>query len=184
MKVAEEIKEEAKQSFVAKDFGTAASRYSDALEYAELAANDAGKNLATTLNLNRAMAYIKDGSNQEGIDAATKVIDTEGAPTHVKAYYWRATGYFNLKNHKRCIADCVASVKLQPKNKAARKLYKKALAAQKKAKANKAKAKSLFSGAFDKVKSCASFDLNYTICEQYLTCAQKFCFGRTGVHVR
>ena len=43
-------------------------------------------------------------------------------------------GYFNLGNHKQCTADCVAAVKLQPKNKAARKLYKKALAAQKKAK--------------------------------------------------
>ena len=168
---------------MSKDFGTAASRYSDALEYAELAANEEGKNLATTLNLNIAMAYIKDGSNLEGIDAATKVLDTEGAPTHVKAYYWRATGYFNIKKHKRCIADCVASVKLQPKNKAARKLYKKALAAQKAEKATKAKAKNLFSGAFDKVKSYACFNLNINslnINEH----VYKILLGCAGVHVR
>jgi len=151
LKVAEEIKAEAKEAFVSKDFEEAASKYSDALDYAELAGNDEGKNLATTLNLNLAMASIKGGNNQEGIDAATKVIATEGAATHVKAYYWRATGYFNLEDHKHCIADCVASVKLQPKNKAARKLYKKSLAAKKKAKSAKSKAKNLFSGAFDKV---------------------------------
>lgn len=158
MKVAEEIKVEAKEAFVSKDFEAAANKYTDALEYAELAGNDEGKNLATTLNLNLAMAHIKGGNDQEGIDAATKVIATEGAATHVKAYYWRATGYFNLKDHKRCIADCVASVKLQPKNKAARKLYKKSMEAKKKAKSAKTKAKKLFGGAFDKVAS-----LNYIL---------------------
>ena len=155
MQVAKEIKAEANGAFAKKDFETAASKYSNALDYAELAGSDAGKNLATTLNLNRAMACIKGGNYQEGIDAATKVLDTEGESTHVKAYYWRATGYFNLNDYKRCLADCVASVKLQPKNKAARKLYKKSLAARKKAKAAKAKAKatSVFSEAFGKVPS-------------------------------
>ena len=140
---------------MSQDFENAAELYSDALEYAELVCNEKGKNLATTINLNRAMAHIKNGDNQKGIDAATKALDSVGSSTHAKAYYWRATGYFNLKNNKRCLADCVASVRLQPSNKAARKLYKKALAAQKKVRANKSKAKSLFSGAFDKVKPYA-----------------------------
>ena len=152
------------------------------MEYAELAGNDEGKNLATTLNLNLAMACIKGGNNQEGIDAATKVIATEGAATHVKAYYWRATGYFNLKDHKYCIADCVASVKLQPKNKAARKLYKKSLAAKKKAaKSAKAKVKHLFSGAFDKVASANYASSHNCECE-HAHDAQSFL--HVGVHVR
>ena len=90
------------------------------MDYAELVGNDEGKSLLTTLNLNFAMACIKGGYYQEGIDAATIVIATEGAATHGKAYYWRATGYFNLADHKQCIADCMASVKLQPKNKVAK----------------------------------------------------------------
>ena len=144
------------------------------MEYAELAGNDEGKNLATTLNLNLAMASIKGGNNQAGIDAAAKVLATEGAATHVKAYYWRATGYFNLVDYKQCIADCVASVKLQPKNKAARKLYKKSLAAKKKAKSAKTKAKNLFSGAFDKVASANYGSSHGCECE-HARDAQYFC---------
>ena len=116
------------------------------MQYAQLADSKEGGNLVTTLNLNIAMACIKGGNYHRGIDAATRVLNIEGASTHAKAYYWRATGYFNLKNHRRCLADCVASVKLQPKNKSARKLYKKSLASQKKTKIAKTKIKSFFSG--------------------------------------
>ena len=152
VQVAAEIKAEGKHAFIANDFETAATKFTVALEYAQLAASKEGKDLVTTLNLNRAIANIKGGNNQEGIDAATSVLNTEGAPSHAKAYYWRATGYYNLKNHKQCLADCAASLKIRPKkNRATRQLYKISSAAQKKNNSAKSNIKSAFSGALGTV---------------------------------
>ena len=114
------------------------------------------------------MACIKGGHNQAGIDAATSVLNTESASTHAKAYYWRATGHFNLKNHKQCVADCIACIKLQPKNKASRKLCKKSLEAQKKVKS--AKAKRAFSEALSSTKVLLvspSYVYKYTCTQTY-----------------
>lgn len=107
--------------------------------------------LTATLGLNQAMAYVKSANNKNAITSATRVI---GQPDHavggtvVKAYYWRATAYFNLGEYAQCKKDCVAAAKIDKANKSVRKLYKKATQA---AKSSKAQIKKLYKGAFDKV---------------------------------
>merc|ERR1712005_76101 len=98
------------------------------------------------------MAYVKaSGNDKNAIASATRVIDqpddaVEGAV--VKAYYWRATAYFNLGEYAQCKKDCVAAAKIDKSNKSVRKLYKKAMKA---AKSSKAQIKKLYKGAFNKV---------------------------------
>ena len=100
--VAEMIRAEARKLFESKEFAKAAGKYANALECAELVP---AKNLIITLKLYRAMACIKSGKNQEGIDLATTVIKIEGKKDTVtdilvKAYYWLAKGYSNMKKPK------------------------------------------------------------------------------------
>merc|ERR1712159_795859 len=84
-----------------------------------------------SLTLNQGIALCKSQDDNAGaITACTKVLEAPEvtAGYHTKALYWRAMSKFQMADFKGCKADCVACCKADPKNKAARKLHKKAVA--------------------------------------------------------
>ena len=145
LECANEIKAEAKAAFAANDFHEAGILYAEAQDYAE---DDPA--LSASIGLNKCIAHAKAGLNSEAVAAATAILDAAetAAGHHVKALYWRATAYFQNAAFKECRADCAAAAKKDPKNKAVRKLHKKAGQAIKDA---KAKEKAIYGGLFDKV---------------------------------
>jgi len=152
MQVATELKAEGKECFTNKNFSEAAALYSEALEYTgDAEGSDDSAKLVAALTLNKGIALCKAQEDNAGaINACTQVLEapevTEGY--HGKALYWRAMAKFQVGDFKGCKADCVACCKADPKNKSARKLHKKAVAAVKEA---KAKEKALYGGFFSKV---------------------------------
>lgn len=149
LQVATEIKEEGKEAFVKKFFEGAAEAYGDALSYLEDLESEEARVLTGSLTLNQCMAQCKSKDNAAAILSATKVLEAEetAAGYHTKALYWRAMAKYQMIDFKGCKIDCVAITKIDAKNKAARKLYKKAGQAIKDA---KAKEKALFGGMFGK----------------------------------
>ena len=152
MQVANELKAEAKELFTSKSFSEAAALYEDALGYVDDAeGSDDSATLIASLTLNQAIALSKSQEDNAGaVVACTKILEAPEvtAGYHTKALYWRAMSKFQMADFKGCKADCVACCKADPKNKAARKLHKKATAALKEA---KAKEKAIFGGMFSKV---------------------------------
>ena len=146
--VAAEMKAEAKELFGAKKFAEAADMYEEALGYVdENDSDNGGRDMAVTLSLNRTVALAKAGDESAGVEAASKAWEYSGEKS-VKALYWRAHCNFKLGNFKKCKVDCVAGAKIDPKNKAVRKLFKDA---NKAIKEQKAKEKAVFGGMFSKV---------------------------------
>merc|ERR1719498_1319385 len=151
MQVANELRAEGKELFTSKNFSEAAALYEDALGYVDAAeGSDDSATLIASLTLNQAIALSKSQEDNAGaVVACTKVLEAPEvtAGYHTKALYWRAMSKFQMADFKGCKADCVACCKADPKNKAARKLHKKATAAMKEA---KAKEKAIFGGMFSK----------------------------------
>lgn len=149
LQCANEIKADGKEAFTKKFFEGAVEAYGDALKYVEELDSEEARVLTGALTLNQCIAQCKGDDNAGAILSAAKVLEAEEtAPGyHAKAMYWRATAYFQMSDMKGCKRECLAATKIDPKNKAVRKLYKKANQA---IKDNKAKEKAIFGGMFGK----------------------------------
>jgi peptidylprolyl isomerase len=147
---ANEIKADGKEAFTKNFFAEAAEAYSDALDYLEDIESEEARLLTGSLSLNQCIAQVKAGDNTGAILSASKVLEAPETTSgyHSKAMYWRAMARFQMSDFKACKSECLAATKIDAKNKAIRKLYKKATQAIKDA---KAKEKATYGGLFDKV---------------------------------
>jgi len=145
LQVAEELKAEGKELQAAGAHAEAADRFRSAISYLP-----DGHSLSLSLHLNQAINEINADNNLEArrTAAAAFAIAGDNTAMAVKALYWQATAELNLGDLDAAKATSLRGCKLDTKNKAMRKLYKKVTTAKKEA---KKKEKAIFGGMFNKV---------------------------------
>jgi len=148
------MKEQGTEAFKQGDFATAVNRYEDGAEYITFnpsghgddddedmdqsassgptALSDEDKALAIALLNNCAMARLKLGDAMPAKFDCTKVLQYD--PKNVKAMFRRAQAELALHNFKACVEDATATLELDPSNKEAELLKRKAAEAEKKEK--------------------------------------------------
>mmetsp|Transcript_43850 Transcript_43850/g.81893 ORF Transcript_43850/g.81893 Transcript_43850/m.81893 type:complete len:312 (-) Transcript_43850:52-987(-) len=158
---ATKMKESGTEAFKQGDFATAVNRYEDGAQYITYDGNDdccddvgcsahggahgddahaadahslsdADKQLAIALLNNCAMARLKLGQYDEAKFDCVKVLGYD--KSNIKATFRRAQAEFALHNFKACVEDTTRMLELEPANKDAEQLKKKALDAEKKEK--------------------------------------------------
>merc|ERR1711879_21855 len=87
------------------------------------------KDLKKACELNKAACYLKLEDYPEAKKSCTAVLKDDGQ--NVKAVFRKAQAELHLQNFLECIQDCKRVVQLDPQNKDARALLKKAQAGQK-----------------------------------------------------
>jgi len=137
---ATKMKEEGTAAFKMQDWATAVNRYADGAEYitfqdsespAEL--DEQGKVLAVALLNNCAMARLKVGDQDDAAKFdCTKVLQYDSK--NVKAFFRRAQAEIAMGNYKAAAADAAKAVELEPGNREAELLRRKALETEKKKK--------------------------------------------------
>jgi len=94
--------------------------------------SDEDKTLAIALLNNCAMARLKVGDAEPAKFDCTKVLQYD--PKNVKAMFRRAQAELSMKNFQACLEDAAATLELDPSNKEAELLKRKAVEAEKKEK--------------------------------------------------
>ena len=171
---ATKMKETGTEAFKQGDFATAVNRYEDGVEYItfdpdaddsgqghshdgipcsghggesneakESKLSDVDQALAIALLNNSAMARLKLGEHDAAKFDCTKVLQYDAK--NVKATFRRAQAQFALHNFKACVEDANRTLELDPGNKEAEQLIKKAADAEKR---EKKQEKALYSKMF------------------------------------
>ena len=160
---ATKMKEMGTEAFKQGDYSTAVNRYEDGVEYITFDPSDDGghghshngmachgdhggsdeakepvelseadKQLAVALLNNSAMARLKIGEHDAAKFDCTKVLQFDAK--NVKATFRRAQAELALHNFKACVEDAKRTLELDPANKEAEQLVKKATDAEKREK--------------------------------------------------
>ena len=142
---ATKMKDSGTEAFKEGDFATAVNRYADGVEYIteEEELSEGDQQLAIALLNNCAMARLKAGEAESAKFDCTKALQYDAK--NLKATFRRAQAEFALHNFKACAEDATRCLELEPSNKEAEALKRKALDAEKK---EKKQEKALYSKMF------------------------------------
>ena len=126
----EKMKAVGTEAFKAKDFVTAATKYTEGFDIVKDSTEDEAPPLKISLALNAAAAQLKTGENTSAITNCEFVLAIE--PENVKALFRKGQGLLGKSDYKGAKAALKLAYKADPENKPVISLLKKVDAQQKK----------------------------------------------------